>query len=492
MSRGTKKQLTHVGSTDWNQAVPSHLAEPLRIALEAWERNDLSIALKKFGECWDLIPPGQEVVEGKPILVFGAQAASAGYFALRAREPNDPKLAEWYSVAENILAGACEIAPQDSVAAHQMGRFYHDALDFAKAVPWYRRALLLNPHQTETWGNLGTVFYETGNRELANEAWDRCLSEGDRIPSSRMSKSYIYLRRGQYAEGWAEYNWRWHDSQFDRDYGRTFDLGPHHWNGSALPKSHRLLVIGEQGHGDHVQFGRYVSELRRRGMNVVGVETRAILKTWFQATYPDIEVIERDSGSLPGYTHWVSMLDLPGFLGTTVETIPPVVSPMVELVPRLSADLCVGIAWEGAKGNPSDKLRSIPAEDLRHLAGIPGVQFVNLQFDRNAPMLAESWLGAIDGTTGCVSVFDTAKVIAALDVVLAVDTLTCHLAGTLGVKTWLLQRFCADWRWMDDRSDCPWYPSMQTFRQKTPGDWPEVLARVRAQLEQEAACRASK
>jgi len=480
------RPLSIVGTKRWRETVPQHLQQPLAQALRAMEDNNLPEALKWFGACADIEP------FSKPVLYFGGQVAAQGYFTLRGQDPNHPNLPEWRGIAETLVRAAFEVAPDDAVACHNLGRFLQDAGDDAEAIPVYRHALLLDEKQVETWGNLGTALYQLGRVEEAWECWRQATALPADKASARLAQSYIWLRQGRYTEGWGAYNDRWRDLEFQRGYGRFKDLGPKHWRGGPLPKRHALYVHGEQGLGDHVQFARYVAELQRQGYTIAALETRAVLKRWMEASFPGLAIHVRDTHPLPEYTHHVSTLDLPGILGTTVETIPAPMPPTFRdstnediktLMRRVAGDtsIRVGIAWEGAKGNPADSIRSIPHEALRHLADIPNVTWVALQFAPDAPMVGRAWLGKqfIDGADGCQDALDTAAVMRGLDLVVTVDTLTAHLAGTLGVPTWVLHRFCREWRWLDQGEACPWYPSVRSLTVSTPGDWDGLLARVR-------------
>lgn len=508
--------LSIVGTKRWKETVPLHLQQPLANALNYMEANDLKNALWWFGECMQKIPmaPGWER-EAKPVLYFGGQVAAQGYFSLKSRDPFHPNLAEWRQVALDLVTAAYEAAPDDPVARHNAGRFYQDIGDEVTAIAHYRHTLLLDSEQVETWGNLGTALYQQGDPKTGWECWERCISLVAEMASGKLSQAYIHLRKGEYAEGWAKYNERWNDLVFQREYGRDAQFKAHcnaqHWTDGTLDGTvwrqlgtkHRLFIHGEQGLGDHVQFARYVSVLQFLGVNIVGLETRTTLKRWMEASFPGVPIFARDVDPLPEFTHHVSTLDLPGILGTTVGTIPEPVRldlasderRILDLLDHASrgggwhipkcGPLRVGIAWEGAKGNPADAVRSIPAEHLAILADIPGVTWVNLQFAPDAPMTSRAWLGAnvVDGTEGCNDCLDTAAVMRGLDLVITVDTLTAHLAGTLGVPTWVLHRFCREWRWLDQGEHSPWYPSIRSLTQTAPGDWKELLTRVRAELE---------
>lgn len=482
-----------VGSPAWKRSIPKHLRRDLATALAALDDNRLGEAMIAFGACCDAAMaahPGatEPPPEIRPVLYFGAQGAKAAYFQLRGERPDSPELDQWRQCAEDLTMAHMEMSPADAVAAHNAATFLQDLGRDADALTLYRRAASLDAGLSETWGNMGTLYYQLGDVARAWGCWDQCLRTPTTGGMAAVNQAYIHLRKGEYAEGWAKYNQRWQDIEFVRGYGRRDLSERKHWIGGTLPKSHRLYLHGEQGLGDHIQFARYVPVLQSMGYRIVGLETRSVLRRWMEASYPDVPIYVRDEEPPPAFSHHCSTMDLPGILGTTMETIPHLVRPIPEPMRRVyvsASERRIGIAWQGATGNPSDSQRSIPADQLWHLADIPGVTWVSLQFGDNGAMVARSWLNAQDGTKGCADALDTAAVMRGLDLVVTVDTATAHMAGTLGVPTLLLHRFCREWRWGDitvTGERCPWYPSVRSLTQSRPSDWEELLLRVRAEL----------
>lgn len=481
-----KVRLGSVSTARWRQAIPKHLADPLRRALDASEAGDMGTALQWFGVCADKCD-GPTDPNMKPVLYFGGQAASAAYFTARGKSNvSRATLDGWRQCAETLVKAAWEVDPADPVAAHNVGRFLHDCDEFETAISFYKLALQGKPHQVESWGNLGTAYANLGDRASAAKYWDRCVAFEPENPSGALAQAYVYLRKGDYLNGWRSLEWRWQDAEFIRQYGRK-DLGTPRWRGDALGPKDRLYVHGEQGLGDHVQFARYVTVLVEQGVPVVAFETRPTLKRWMTdalSACPQVAVLARDVDPVPKHTHHVSSMSLPALLGTTVETIPEPVAPFRVAPVRLAKDRKrVAIAWCGAAGNPADNVRSIPAHELAGLAGLP-VDWVSVQFTEHAGMIARSWLGdgTVDASETCRDVLDTASVLATCDLVVTVDTLTAHLAGSLGVPTIVLHRFDREWRWLEDREDSPWYPGSRHWTQERPTDWAGLVARVRADL----------
>ena len=471
-----KSGIATVGTDKWREVVPAHIQEPLHKALTAMEANDYKTALYWFGVCAEKEP------FSRPVLYFGATCASAAYFGLRGAgtDVQGPLLEGWRQCAEDLTKAAYEVAPDDAVACHNVGRFIQDCGQDREACDYYAKASKIDPGQVETWANWGTALAQLGDKVKANEYWDRAVHLEPRHASGMMAQAYIHLRRGNWTEGWRLFEARWRDIEFVRGYGRK-DLGDKIWHGEPLKEGESVLFHGEQGLGDHVQFARFVREAKDRGIPVFGMETRATLKRWMANAMPDIDIFVRDSDKPTGYTHHASFMSLPYLLGTTIDTIPQPIAPHIALPRTLDGPKRkVGIAWHGAPGNPADIYRSVPHDKLIRLAPAENVTWVNLQWDPNADLRLRAWLGndCINGLEGCNDVYDTAQVVAGLDMVVCVDTLTAHMAGSLGVPTLLLNRYNAEWRWGDHPGAIPWYPSITELWQSAPMVWDDVLDEV--------------
>lgn len=483
-----------IGTKAWDLVIPKPIQPYMAGALHAMENGDVGPAVIALGHAWDEAVKLE--IAPKPIVYFAAEGAKKGYFTLRGKQPNNPNLPAYRQMALDFASALCEMDQTDAVARHGLATFYDELGELEEAIRHYRHITLMDSDQVETWGNLGAALYSTGDVAGAWKAWERCTARPPRKASEAIAQSYIYLRRGQYVDGFQRFNQRWDYPNFRDEYGRK-DLGGIHWRGEKLPKNAALFLHGEQGGGDHVQFARYVPLLAEQGVTVVGLECRDVLKRWLSSS-TDIPIFARGVDALPEFTHHCSTLDLPGILGTTLETVPPPLAPppgygfkrfgVIEAGSRkINTNMRVGIAWEGAKGNTADWMRSVPPSELRHLADIPGVTWVSLQFADDAAMTGRAWLGKsfVDGTEGCTDALDTAAVMRGLDLVVTVDTMTAHLAGSLGVPTWCLHRFHREWRHGDESvtgEANPWYPSMVNLTQQQPGNWTELLLRVRERL----------
>lgn len=272
------------------------------------------------------------------------------------------------------------------------------------------------------------------------------------------------------------------------------------WDGSPLDGA-SLLLHANQGLGDTLMFIRYAPLVAARGGRVL-VQCQPCLIPLL-ASCPEIDRLIPEGVSPLEFDVQAPLLSLPGLLGTTVETIPaeiPYVFARPDLVATWRHELApirgfrVGIAWQGNSGHYWDHRRSFPLELYEPLSRIDGVQLISLQKGFGAEQLDA--LGGrfpvvnlddrLDETSG--SFLDTAAVLHQLDLLIAPDTAVAHLAGAMGVPVWVALCRSPDWRWMSDRDDSPWYPTMQLFRQETLGDWVRVFARMAAALRRASAC----
>jgi hypothetical protein len=287
-----------------------------------------------------------------------------------------------------------------------------------------------------------------------------------------------------------------------KDLARTPQFPTPPWDGSPLD-GRTILVHAEQGLGDTMQFLRYVPLVRRRGGRVILVCQPPLMR--LLSRVPGIERLVAWGEPLPEYDVQVPLMSLPGLFGTTLETVPAEV-PYLDAEPALVeawrhrlgsyAGFQVGIVWQGNPRFRFDRLRSIPLAQFAPLARVPGVHLLSLQKGPGRDQLAAlpgsfpvTDLGhQLDETTGAF--LDTAAVMKNLDLVITSDTVAAHLAGALGVPVWVALHDVPDWRWLLDREDSPWYPTMRLFRQTRPGQWEEVFERIAAALHRRLAAPA--
>jgi hypothetical protein len=342
--------------------------------------------------------------------------------------------------------------------------------------------------------NLGNALLAQGKTAEAMATYDEILRRRPDSPEAHMARALALLVRGDYDEGWKEYEWRWRCKEFGGlPYPKPL------WDGSPLG-GRTILLHGEQGLGDTLQFVRYAALVKERGGTVVLACPKVL--TRLLTSCPGVDRVVAQGADLPNFDCYAPLLSLPGILGTTRDNVPA-------NVPYLSADpvlgqhwlrelapvrgFKVGIAWQGNPKYKADRLRSIPLAQFEALARVPGVQLISLQKGPGTEQLAAvadrfriiDLAARLDELTG--PFLDTAAVVRNLDLIVAPDTALTHLAGALGAPLWAALAFSPHWVWGRDREDSPWYPSTRLFRQAKWGDWGEVFARMAAALAKLAA-----
>jgi tetratricopeptide (TPR) repeat protein len=395
-----------------------------------------------------------------------------------------------FQEATELCRAAIQRQPGYAEAHYNLGTAQFEAGSEAEAAASYQRAIELKPEFAEAHHNLGNAWLALGEIERAEAAYVAALKLKPDWPACRWQQSLPLLMRGDFVRGWEEYEWRWKTGQLPlREFERP------RWDGQRL-RSETVLLYAEQGLGDTIQFIRYAPLVKERGATVVVECPRPLVKLLARCAGIDRLVAEGDE--LPPFGLQAPLLSLPGIFGTSLETIPastPYLFADAALVDEWReklSDLCglrIGINWQGRQGHGTFRRRDIPLECWPTLAQIPGVQLVSLQ---QGPTREE--FAALANRVPLVHFdeqraethgpfMDTAALMMNLDLVITSDTSVPHLAGGLGVPVWLALPFASDWRWLLDRSDSPWYPTMRVFRQKKPGDWAGVFAEIRWALQ---------
>jgi len=359
-----------------------------------------------------------------------------------------------------------------------------------EAIANHQQAVHLMPDSAQAIYNLGLGLRDLGLLDEALACFDKALEINPEFVYCHWDRSLALLLRGDFEEGFAEYEWRWklpHNSS--RGYPQPL------WDGAALD-GRTILVHQEQGLGDMIQFVRYLSMVKERGGTVV-VECPSKLAR-LVSTVPGVDkVIIRGSGA-PPFDVYAPLLSLPRIFGSNIEDIPgrvPYLAPPelhnVHLPVPIGTRLKVGVVWAGKRSHKNDCNRSCALTEFMKLMGMPEVSFYSLQKGEAASELDDASCDALIFDAGRIieDFADTAAVIAQLDLVIAVDTAVVHLAGALGCAVWAVLPFANDWRWMVRREDSPWYPTLRLFRQERPRDWEGVMGRVQEALQDLARCR---
>lgn len=391
-----------------------------------------------------------------------------------------------YEGAAAAQRKAIEAKPDFAEAHSNLGNALHALRRFDEAIPAYRRAIAINPNYADGWANLGTTLHHSGNFEDGISALRRAIALAPHHANARSGLGILLLMRGDLAEGWEEYEWRLRSTERK---GPKFPENP--WQGEDLAGKH-IYVQAEQGFGDTLQFARYVPMLIARGAKVT-LRVHQQLVTLIRESLPGITVLG-DRGSPAPYQCDAVLLSLPRLFKTRLETIPaqvPYLRAPAEAQSRWNARLAkmkglrVGVVWAGNPDHVNDTRRSIDLSKLAPLFAVRGASFVSLQFGARAADLKKLKRAtpAIEDLSAEIAGFsEPAGAIDALDLLISIDSSTAHLAGALGKPIWVLLPWVTDWRWLLNREDNPWYPTMRLFRQKKGQDWSKVVAHIEREL----------
>lgn len=387
--------------------------------------------------------------------------------------------------ASECYRRALTLRPSFIEARNNLGVVLTDMDRLEEAESVFRLALNDRPDFMSLYSNLGIDQLLLGNPGEALSCYEQALRLNPGSAEVHWNRSWPLLLAGDFEQGWREYEWRERCGVVEpRRYPQP------RWDGSPL-HGKTILVYGEQGLGDIIQFARYTALLKRSGGKVVFECPRALARLFPVGRDIDELVIAGDP--LPPFDVHSSLLSLAGLFGTRLDTIPAEV-PYVFAPSAMRLDLeqvlnahqnrfRIGIVWSGNPTFRWNRRRSCSLNDFAPLAQCLGVTLFSLQKGDAASALDESTSGWIVGLHDYILDFaDTAAVLKQLDLVITIDTSVAHLAGALGRPVWVLLAFAPDWRWLLGRDDSPWYPTMRLFRQTSRGDWSGVFAQVITEL----------
>jgi tetratricopeptide (TPR) repeat protein len=390
--------------------------------------------------------------------------------------------------AEAAYREATRCRPDFAEAHNSLGGTLHEQGRPAEAEAAFREALRCRPDFAEAHNNLGNALYAQGRWAEAEAAFREALRRRPDHADAHTNLGILLIFQGRFAEGWAEYEWRWRSAGRTQ---RTFHRPA--WDGSPLA-GRTILLYTEQGLGDTLHFIRYATVLKRQGATVV-LECPAGLWPLLR-TCPGVDAWANPDQPPPRFDVHAALLSLPHLCRTTLTNVPaevPYLTADPALVDQWRERLSgltgfrIGIAWQGNPRHP-EKQRFMPLRSFAALAAVPGMRLVSLQKGTGREQLAADGAPPVfdlgpDADTTAGTFMDTAAVMRNLDLVLSADTAVVHLAGALGVPAWVALPALPNFRWMLEREDSPWYPSLRLFRQPRPGDWATVFGRMAALLE---------
>lgn len=376
---------------------------------------------------------------------------------------------------------AIALAPDFVDAHNNLGVALAECNAHEDAIACYRQAIALEPQFADAYNNLGVALADLRRYDEAIAAYEQSIAIDPQYADAQWNLAICRLLLGDFARGWAGYEWRWQQEQvarFKREYPQPL------WRGNEALAGKTVLLYAEQGLGDMLQFCRYASRVAALGAQVV-LEAPPALQAVL-STLSGVAQVVAQGTTLPPFDLHCPVTSLPLAVHTTADTIPREV-PYLDADPgraaqwqaRLGAKTKprVGIAWSG--NLLPDPNRSMALADALALV-CEGIELISLQKEVRA---ADAGLLAASNTLrhygdSLRDFADTAALVEAMDLVISIDTSVAHLAGAMGKPLWVMLPYNPDWRWMVDREDCLWYPTARLFRQTAVARWSDVVQRV--------------
>jgi Flp pilus assembly protein TadD len=439
-----------------------------------------------------------------------AQAADA-YMRELALTPNDARLLSnfggllcsmaQFEASKALLTKAVSLAPDMPDAWNNLGNTLVELQDYASAITAYKQCLGLTPNHPLALSSLGVALDRQGHHAIAEKGHRFALRLDPDNPMNHLNLAVSLLAQGKYPEGFAEFEWRWKTTMTSH-HGMDGPL----WNGQPF-EGKTLFIHTEGGFGDMLQFSRFIPFAAARGGHTVTLVRKELLRL-MQVSFPDLHFVTVED-DIPRYHFQCPIMSLPLTLGITLDTI-PLAEGYLKTTPAqdsfwqnlLSQDLSlsplaatkpfkIGLVWAGSPhtglrfAEVVDGRRSLSLATLAPLAqAAPNALFYSLQVGEQSAQAQHPPTGMtlIDHTKHLKDFSDTAALAKQLDLIIAVDTSTAHLAAGLGQPTWVLSRYDQCWRWLSQRTDSPWYKSLKLYQQAQPLDWTSPLEQLTTDL----------
>jgi tetratricopeptide (TPR) repeat protein len=477
--------------------------------------SDFGAALQKVGRQEEAIAAYRRIVSLEPghrqaninlssLYIETRQYQKATHLLTQAAAqcPDDPLIlnnlglahhhCDQLELAIQTFESAITIAPNYVKTYHNLGNVYLDMNDMETTAAYYRKALDLTPNDAEAHRNLGKLYLELLDPSRAFRHFRKSVSINPDAAEVWLDLAKSALMQGDFETGWQHFHWRLKTAN------SHINIYPYRyrvprWDGASF-RGRQLLVHCEQGLGDTIQFSRLLPLVKARGGRVTFQVQKSLMPLY--EDFPGIDTLQALPDRQPASIEedcYIPLMDLPGLLNIDLETVPAV-------TPYLFADLRktlhwrryfnrhrlkIGIVWAGNPLFKHDNLRSCPLEYFLPMAAMEHVQLYSLKkevSDRERHLLSKR-NDLIHLGDGFITFAETAAALHNLDLIITADTSVAHLSGAMGKPTWLLLRYLPDWRWMLERTDSPWYPTMRLFRQPAPGDWDSVFENLGCALQ---------
>lgn len=376
------------------------------------------------------------------------------------------------------------MTPQEVEQLIDQGNTFRSQHQPLQALRCYGQAFVENPDAFSAWNNYGNVIRECGHPARGVPFLQHALLLNPNNVTAQFNLAVCYLMMGDYARGWPAYECRWN---YEHLAGTLPQYPQPRWTGQDL-KGKTILVQGEQGHGDNIQFVRFLWNLHVLGAKIKLKVTDGLVPLLSNSNI--IELVVRYDQDPGEFDYWIPIMSIPTVIGVTLDNLAKQVS-------YLSVDMAkqqewlqilgpknkmrIGFAWSGRKDSWLNQHKGMPFETmLAMIRANPQYEWVNLQIDASPEEEAALEAAGVKRFPGLIKNFvDTAALVMAMDVVVTVDTALAHLSGALGRPTWIMLNWFAHcWRWLVNRDDSPWYSTARLFRQPAMGDWDSVTKKV--------------
>lgn len=395
-----------------------------------------------------------------------------------------------YDESLAVHSRAVALRPDVAQLHNNLGSVLYDMMRYPEAIQCFERAIAILPAFPEAMCSLCNSFYRDNQLKRAIDVGLEVIRKWPEWSLPKFNVSLMLLLDGRFKEGWEMNEVRWSVNELGAP---RYDFNKPRWDGSDL-HGKTILLYGEQGFGDTIQFARYIPMVLARGGRIIlGCQTEVV------RLLQQMKGVENVFSSLDPATPFdvhCPLMSLPGVFGTDLSNIPSspkylqadpaLAATWRERIPNDPNVLKIGLTWAGRPTHDNDRNRSIALAALAPLADVKGTWFCSLQKGPSAKEAKSppNGMQIADFSEQINDFADTAAVIEHLDMVISVDTAAAHLAAAMGKPTWILLPVVPDWRWLMDREDSPWYPTVRLFRQKKLLDWMPTIRRLTDELRQ--------
>jgi tetratricopeptide (TPR) repeat protein len=474
---------------------PSALSN-LQSAIALHQQGNLDQAESIYLQLLEIDPRSADVLHLLGVIAYQTRHYQSAVDLIGQAIEINPNIASYYSnlgvalkelkqfdAAVASYDKAIALKPDYAEAYSNRGNALKELKQFDAAIASYDKAIALKPDYAEAYSNRGVALQDLKQFDAAVASYDKAIVLKPDYAEAYWNKSLLLLLIGEVIKGFNLYEWRWEEKEsikFKRNFSQPLWLGGE----SLLGKT--VLLHAEQGLGDTIQFCRYVRMIADLGATVILEVQKPLVRLLKDLS--GVTTLLAQGDPLPDFDFQCPLLSLPLAFKTDLNSIPSSKSYLEAEAERVTYwkdqikgdGLKIGIAWQGSQGTKIDIGRSFELKLFKNIAALPNVQLISLQKGYGSEQLKNMPSGMqvmdlgeeldADG-----AFLDSAAVMMNLDLVITSDTALTHLAGALGVKTWVALKYVPDWRWMLDRKDSSWYPSVTLYRQQKIDDWPTVF-----------------